>query len=247
MKQTSTLTWDSFIFPKHIIVLQDNLTSETRNNGIQQSYKQTRPFSFFINNTFNPPSFSQFAKKTLGNIDLFPPWLHTSYAPGEEGLAHIPTRHCSSHIRLKHLRVVSQHRSCFSVQWILMIRLLHKNKIIIKRAFSSFSTYQSPCPTFLDRTKSESFIFLKSESCQTNETQYNLFCPVLIGERNEKGIYVFCKKSKILPPSLTFLGGIKSETLSDWHDWVGQTDACQIQYKLFCQVMEFTVKRWYKP
>ncbi|KAJ0536098.1 hypothetical protein HanIR_Chr09g0437801 [Helianthus annuus] len=49
------------------------------------------------------------------------------YAPGEECLAHIPTCHCSPNVRFEHLWVVSQHRSCFSVKWILMVRLLQKD------------------------------------------------------------------------------------------------------------------------
>lgn len=56
-------------------------------------------------------------------------WHNTLYAPGEECLSHIPTCHCSPHVRLKHLWVVSQHCSCFSVQGILMIRLLQEKKL----------------------------------------------------------------------------------------------------------------------
>lgn len=49
--------------------------------------------------------------------------LHTA---GEEGLSHIPTRHCPPHIRFKHLWVISQDSGSIMIQGILVIWLLYK-------------------------------------------------------------------------------------------------------------------------
>ena len=49
--------------------------------------------------------------------------LHTAW---EKGLSHIPTSHCPSHVRLKHLGVISQYCSSIMIEGILIIGFLHR-------------------------------------------------------------------------------------------------------------------------
>lgn len=65
----------------------------------------------------------------MDNVDWAPrPGKPKLCAPWKGDLSHIPASHSSSYIGCKQFWIISQHGSCFMIEGILMIWLLHKQK-----------------------------------------------------------------------------------------------------------------------